>query len=375
MAGQIAFTITQEKLFSGLQQLIGVVDRKQTLEIISHLLFCLEKDGRLKILATDTQLELATFLKAEQTLQAGNITLPARKLFDICRTLPPESLLKITADEKRARIQVLKSKVRFSLLVLDPLEFPTLKAESSIIHFDLTQKKMKLLLEKTYFSMAQQDVRIYLKGLLFEIQDGEVRTVGSNAHRLSVCCIEARDVQLKAVERVILPRKTVLELLKLLNDEDTAVRITLSKMHATFNTKKVLLTSKLIDSNFPDHRRFIPSKVIKKLRVDREAFKQALHRVSILSNEKLHGMRLALQPGCLKLSAHNAEQELAEEELEVDYQGASLNLGFNVFYLIEALNTLPEGPVELSFGEENNCALLRSPSNEGLLFLIMPLRL
>lgn len=365
------FSIQREALLKPLQLMSGIVERRQTLPILSNVLLS-SRNGLLSITGTDIEIELIAELPLESGSD-GEITLPARKLLDICRTLPESSIIDISIDNERALLRSAKS--RFTLSTLPATDFPTMEnlvAQRSVI---LPQRTLKYLIDKTQFAMAQQDVRYYLNGLLLELSGDMVRCVATDGHRLSLCETSSSE-HYKEVSQVIIPRKAVAELSRLLSDSEEPLELKLSANFVRATLAGTTFTSKLIDGRFPDYKRVIPMNCDKQLITDKETLKQSLVRVSILSNEKYRGVRLALRDGSLMVSANNPELEEAEETLDVAYDGADLEIGFNVNYMIDALNAVDSPDVELNFSDSNSSSLIQSEF-DGMYskYVIMPMRL
>jgi DNA polymerase-3 subunit beta len=331
-------TIQRETLLKPLQQVTGVVERRQTLPILGNVLLSAGKKN-LKLTATDLEVEL----QAQATVgveEPGDITLPARKLLDIFRTLPEEAEISITVKNDKAQVQSGKS--RFTLATMPASEFPVVEKIKSARKFSLAQTDMHRLIDHTAFSMAQQDVRYYLNGLMLEPAGGVLRAVATDGHRLAMCELAA-DVGESSEQQVIVPRKGVQEL--------------------------------QIDGRFPDYQRVIPEGADKILGVNRELLRQALTRTSILSNEKYRGIRLDISKNILKIQAHNPEQEEAVEELEVDYNDDSMLIGFNVTYLLDVLGAIDGANVDLHLSDANSSALITKPGDDECRYVVMPMRL
>ncbi|MCG8427929.1 MAG: DNA polymerase III subunit beta [Chromatiales bacterium] len=363
--------VTQrDNLLKPLQQIGGVVERRQTLPILANVLINAEKD-QLTITATDLEVEMKTSAQVESEGEL-DFTLPARKLIDICRALPEEAEIQLSVESERA---VLKSgRSRFTLGILPAQDYPAIEPSVSSHHFAISQKLLKRLIDKTHFAMAQQDVRYYLNGMLLEVGDGMIRSVATDGHRLALS--EANCELEEGVEvQVILPRKAVLELSRLLEDSEEKVEVEISSNHIRLKMGDTSFTSKLIDGKFPDYQRVIPKGFDKTVIADRDELKQALQRTSILSNEKYRGIRFQFTSGLLQLLAHNPEQEEAEEEMEIDYAGEELVIGFNVGYLIEVLGVIDASTVKLSLSDANSSCLIQDSDTDDNKYVIMPMRL
>ncbi len=364
------FSIQREDFLKPLQQVIGVVERRQTLPVLGNVLINATKKY-IKLTATDLEVELQAQVNVA-VAEVGDITLPARKLLDICRTLPAEAQLDISVKKDRALVRSGKS--RFTLSTLPATEFPVVDKIKSAKRITLPQNKLHELIERTAFAMAQQDVRYYLNGLMLEAEDGILRAVATDGHRLALCQIEA-DTGDSSGDQVIVPRKGVQELHRLLEDSDAPVQIEVGSNHIRITTDDLRFTSKLIDGRFPDYHRVIPKNADKQLLVNRELLRQALTRTSILSNEKYRGIRLDVSENNIKIQAHNPEQEEAVEEIDANYTEENLVVGFNVTYILDVLNVLDSDDVSVSLSDANSSALINQPGSEDCRYVVMPMRL
>jgi len=362
-------TAEREKLLVPLQAVIGVVERRQTMPVLANVLLGVGQ-GRLSITATDLEVELvaATDVTVQQ---GGDVTVPGRKFLDILRALPEKTGVTIAVEGEKLVIRAGRS--RFSLSTLPATEFPVIEDINSQQTVQITRKDLLRLLEKTHFSMAQQDVRYYLNGMLLEIEGQTLRAVATDGHRLALC--EASLVaKAKSSQQVIVPRKGVLELQRVLTDEGSA-DIAIGTNHVRAQIGDVRFTSKLIDGRFPEYSRVIPAAAPTAIRADRDILRQALQRTAILSNEKYRGIRVTVKKNMITVQAHNPEQEEAEEEIEVAYSGSDLEVGFNVNYLLDALAAIDGQEVELGLTDSNSSCLIRSPGNASARYVVMPMRL
>lgn len=364
------FTINREQLLKPLQQVAAVVERRQTLPVLSNVLLEVA-DGRLALTGTDLELELVARLALEGDVQDGETTVPARKLVDICKSLPAEAEIKVESDGERLLLRSGRS--RFTLSTLPATEFPNLEEESGGVVFAIAPATLRQCIDRTAFSMAQQDVRYYLNGMLFELGDNRLRTVATDGHRLAMCDAEVPGLTDKA--QVILPRKGVMELGRMLGDTAGDVQVSVGKNHVRIIAGEITFTSKLVDGKFPEYDRVVPKNSQRKIDGDRETLRQALGRVAILSNEKYRGIRIQLSDSSLRIQANNPEQEEAEEEVSVDYSGGELEIGFNVSYLLDVMNTLQGEAVEIALGDANSSALIVDPAWRNALYVVMPMRL
>ncbi len=350
----------RDTLLAPLQSVSGIVERRHTLPILSNVL--LEKKGeRLTLLATDIEIQITTVTEGATGDGDGAVTVGARKLQEILRSLPDTAEISLLLEDKR--LQVRAGRSRFSLQTLPADDFPRMTlTEGDTRQFQMTQKDFRQLLGKTQYSMAAQDVRYYLNGLLLLVDGKELRAVATDGHRLAYASV-AIDTELPRQE-LILPRKTVLELNRLLVDSDEPLNITLASNQVRFAFGSVVLVSKLIDGKFPDYERVVPAALRNHMTIDRQTLMQAMQRAAILTNEKFRGIRVVLGDNSLKLIAANAEQEEAQEEIEVNYSGEAIDVGFNVSYLLDVLNNVHTDEVQWSFNDASSSALITVPGND-----------
>jgi len=365
------FSILREDILKPLQMISGVIERRQTMPILSNILLDLQ-DNEMIMTATDLEVELITRFPVEGDTTAGRTTLPARKFADICRTLPEGARLELQLDGERAKIKSGRS--RFTLSTLPADDYPSIKDADKISELSLTEHELKRIIAKTQFSMAQQDVRYYINGLLTEVTRDSLRTVATDGHRMSMC-VAAADANQDETMQFIVPRKGILELARLLKDTDKNVRLKFGTNHLRVEVDDIQFTTKLIDGKFPDYERVIPVNISNKVTANTENLKQALVRTSILSNEKYRGIRIVLSEDSLQAVAHNPEMEEAEEVVSVDYKGDNLEIGFNVSYIIDALNAIESEEVELCFGDANSSCLMLPKNGDNYKYVIMPMRL
>ena len=361
--------IKRETLLTPLQAIIGVVERKQTMPILANMLLQ-AKDNELRLTATDLEVELMTQVAANIEIE-GEITLPGRKLLDICRALQEGASIVISESNGKASVQSGRS--RFSLASLPAVDFPLIDDIQGQQKINLPQKELLKLIQKTHFSMAQQDVRYYLNGLLLENKDGKIKAVATDGHRLAFCETNIETPELLD-KQVIIPRKGVLELQRLLSGEGD-LSIELGKNHVRIQVNDSTYTSKLIDGRFPEYDRVVPKDTSNMIKAKKEELKDALQRTAILSNEKYRGIRLFLSQNNLALQAQNPEQEEAEESLEVEYTGDDIEIGFNVNYLLDALAVIESDEVIFSVIDGNSSCLMWEPGKDQYKFVIMPMRL
>lgn len=366
------FTIQREALLKPLQLVAGVVERKHTMPVLSNILLEL-RDQQLSMTGSDTEVELIGRVELDDaTCEEGEITVPGRKLMDICKNLPAESMISLRVEEQRLLISSGRS--RFSLTTLPASDFPVFEEVEQSFVFNINQGDLRYLVERTSFAMAQQDVRYFLNGLLLEASTGQLRAVATDGHRLAMCDVAAQVPQTE-VHQVILPRKGVLELARLTDNEEEDARIVLGGNFVRIEAPEFIFTSKLIDGKFPDYERVLPRGSDKLIELPRTELRDALGRASILTNEKYRGIRLLFTNGLLKLQANNPEQETAEEEMEIDYGAAELEIGFNVGYLQDMLNAMTADKVCLALSDANSSLLAREVGNDQSSYVVMPMRL
>lgn len=366
----LLFKGPRDQLLSPLQSVCGIVEKRHTLPILSNVL--LEKNGeKLTLLATDIEIQITTAAPAVGPEKAA-LTVGARKLQDILRSLPESAEISLSLDERRLQLKAGKS--RFNLQTLPAEDFPRMAAaDGQPTRLTLTQKQMKRLLGLVQYAMAQQDIRYYLNGLLLVTKGNDLIVVATDGHRLAYAS-ETLGEAMNAID-VILPRKTILELSRQLADNDEPLEIILTPTQARFNFGDIELVSKLIDGKFPDYERVIPQHHGKVIHLNRDQLLHSLLRAAILTNEKFRGVRLLLNPGSLKIISNNAEQEEAQEEIEIPYSGDALDIGFNVTYLLDVLNNVATEAVELRLADANSSALFHIPDNDRFKYVVMPMRI
>ena len=361
----------RDEILGPLSAVSGIIERRHTLPILSNVLIDRASDA-LSFLATDIEIQIKTQMDGAAGKEDMAITVGARKLLDILRALPESA--EVTLQQQDKRLLVKAGKSRFTLQTLPAEDFPRLaKPAGEAAKFKLEQKALRRLLSLVQYAMAQQDIRYYLNGLLMVVEDRSLKLVATDGHRLAFASLKlATDLPR---QEAIVPRKTVLELTKLLAENDEEVRIELSATQAAFSFGAVELVSKLVDGKFPDYTRVIPTQHKNKLLIEREPLRQALLRAAILSNEKFRGVRWVLADGSLKIVSSNAEQEEAHEELEVNYAGDSLDIGFNVNYLLDVLNNVAGNEIECAFGDSSSSALISYAAEKDFKYVVMPMRI
>ena len=364
------FSISREVLLKPLQQVAGVVERKQTLPVLSNILIAVD-GNQLSITGTDLEIELVARVELEESFPSSEITIQARKLLDICKSLPGGA--KIGFEKSEQKITVKSGRSRFSLATLPANEFPNLEKSTESLKFRINQRYLKNLLDGTSFAMAQQDVRFYLNGMLLEVSPNRLRVVTTDGHRLALSDAEV-DVSVDEKLQAIIPRKGVMELARLFCD-DCDVMLKISENHIRAESDSLTFTSKLIDGKFPDYERVIPKNGDKLVIGDKQEMLQGFSRVAILSNEKYRGVRIKVDQGVLDMEANNPDQEEAEETINVDYHGPVLEIGFNVSYLLEVLNAIGGDTINIKFSDSSSSALIQDADKDDSIFVVMPMRL
>ncbi len=364
--------IQRNDLLSPLQKVVGAIEKRQTMPMLGNVLIEAE-DGRVRFTATDLEILLRSEVVHDVGEGVGSATIPARKLLDICKALPESAEITLEANEEKGTLRAGNS--RFTLVCLPPQDYPMLETGPGASSVVLPAQSLQELLNKTAFAMANQDVRYYLNGLMLERFPRGLRAVATDGHRLTLCQIEAQIDSIDAGEQVIVPRKGVLELQRLLADEDGDVTLVFGAKHLRVETSSGEFVSKLIDGKFPDYNRVVPEDAGNRLLVSRTLFREALQRAAILSNEKYRGIRLMMGDDLLTLEAHNAEQEEAEERLPVEYSGDDLSIGFNVQYLLDVTTVMKGEQVMLALKDSNSSVLLTDPEDASAKYVVMPMRL
>ena len=363
--------INRETLLKPLSSVSSIVERRHTLPILSNLL--LEAKGdQLVLTATDLEMQISLSINTPIGAELAT-TISAKKLLDICRALPDNTEINMATSDSRVAVKAGKSK--FNLQTLPAVDYPvmTKAVGTDTVTITIPQNALKGLFKQVEFAMAQQDIRYYLNGLLFEIDGNRLNIVGTDGHRLSFTSTELSRSYDK--QNIIIPRKTIIELIKLLEDSDNEVSVEVSATQVNFSFNDIKLITKVIDGKFPDYTRVIPVGHQNNFTVDRMTVLLAMQRASILSNEKYRGIRMVLGTNSLRLISTNSEQEEAEEELEVNYTGDTLDIGFNVTYLIDVLNNVTSPEVVFSFADANSSCLLTVPNDDNYKYVVMPMRI
>lgn len=367
------FSLQREVFLKPLAQVVNVVERRQTLPVLANLLVQVA-DGQLSLTGTDLEVEMVGRIAVDGA-EDGETTIPARKLFDIVRALPDGS--KVTVSQSGDKVTVQAGRGRYSLASLPAGDFPSIDSFDATEQVNVPEAALKELIERTAFAMAQQDVRYYLNGLLLDLREDTLRCVATDGHRLALCeaPLDGEGQGGKQKRQIIVPRKGITELQRLLEGGDRVLELELARSHIRVKRDDVTFTSKLIDGKFPDYEAVIPIGADREVKIDREVLRAALQRTAILSNEKYRGVRIEVSPNQLKISAHNPEQEEAQEEVEADTVVDELAIGFNVNYLLDALTALREEQVVIQLRDANSSALVREASSQRSRHVVMPLRL
>ncbi len=365
------FSINRELLLKPLLLVSGAVERKSTLPILGNILFEISKQS-LTLTATDLELEMVAYADIDNQDDDGKLTIPARKLLDICKSLPENSLITFTTQDDTVKLSSGRS--RYSLSTLPATDFPNIEEWKGDVEFKLLKSELLRLIESTHFSMANQDVRYYLNGMSIESEGNEIRSVATDGHRLAICKISNDSLALPA-RQVIVPRKGILEIIRLLSSVDEVVDVYLGSNHIRIIDSEFSFTSKLVDGRFPDYRRVLPRNGDKIFITDKEQLRQVLSRASILSNEKFKGVRLNFSHSLLKITANNPEQEQAEEELEIDFPYENLEVGFNVSYVLDVLSAIKDEQVKFTLADANSSVVIEGADSGEALYVVMPMRL
>jgi len=362
--------IARDALLRPLQAVSGIVERRHTLPILANVLLE-QKDGRLNVTATDLEMQI-TAVSELAGKDGQSTTVGARKLQDLLRPLPDDASLNLDAAGSKMTVRAGRS--RLNLQTLPAADYPRISLGAEQLQtISLPQRDLRALLRLAEFAMAQQDIRYYLNGMLLVLDAGTLQAVATDGHRLSWASLAVAGSFTR--QEVILPRKTVLELAKLLEEVEDPVTIDILANQARFRFGNVELVSKVVDGKFPDYNRVIPTGHTKEIALKRTELLAALQRAAILSNEKFRGVRLVLGENTLRIICTNSEQEEAEEELEVPYQGDALDIGFNITYLLDALANLSSDEVRFAFGDANSSALVTMPGREDYKYVVMPMRI
>ena len=363
------FYITKEEVVKSLNQTLGVVEKRQTLPILSNILLEVDESS-LKLTATDLESEISTTSTVSNYKSGGKTTAPARKLSDLCRLMPDLAEIHFFLDGDNLKIETESGK--YNLSTLPSEDFPVFEIEDTQSQINISSQNLKNLITKTSFAMGNQDWRHYLNGLYMMIDDKVITTVATDAHRLAMATSSLNEASSESTSGIV-PRKSINEIGKLVGEESENVVIQLGQTSIAANVSGTTFVSKLIEGKFPDYEQVIPSGESSLLVVDRKNFSESLSRVSVLSSEKYKGVRIITKKDSLNISANNPEKEQGEENLPCEYQGEEIDIAFNVNYLQEILSTIDSEKIEINFfGSEKSC-LITDPNSENLKYVVMPL--
>jgi len=364
-------TISKQQLLTPLLIAAGAVDKKQSLAILSNMLLKLTKN-QLSLTATDLEIEITAYVPCITDQESGAITVPAKKMIDIIRSLEDDANPTLICKDNTLAIKAGRS--QFKLTTLSAEDYPAIEDEASDVEFTLKTADLARLLQSTYFAMAQQDVRIYLNGLFLELDTQSITAVTADGHRMAICRLPCQ--LLNQHHRLLIPKKGIQEMLRLLSHiTDDQVVLSASKNHFKLTTSQYIFSSKLIEARFPPYTKAIPKDQDKTVLIDRDQLKRALSRIVIMANEKLRAVLLQIQPNTLTLVATNQDHEEGIESLVAETEGESLDIGLNATYLLDVLNHVSEGPLRLSFSDTNHSILVQSLQDEHYQYIIMPMKL
>ncbi|MCM5682588.1 DNA polymerase III subunit beta [Schlegelella sp. S2-27] len=367
----IVLKAPQEKVLGALQAVSGIVERRHTLPILANVLIR-KTGGQVEFTTSDLEIQVRTMAELEGDAGNFNTSVGARKLIDILRSLPADQVVSLTANQNKLTLQGGKS--RFTLQTLPAEDFPLVQEAADFgPTFSVPQKTLKSLIGQVHFAMAVHDIRYYLNGILFVAEGKQLTLVATDGHRLALAQATL-EVEMPRQE-VILPRKTVLELQRLLKDEDTPIEMRFAGNQAKFSFSGMEFVTKLVEGKFPDYNRVIPKNHKNSVTLGRAPLLASLQRAAILTSEKFKGVRLSVEPGTLRIASSNAEQEEAKEELEIDYGGDTIEIGFNVTYLVDALANMSQDMVKLELQDANSSALITIPEQAGFKYVVMPMRI
>jgi DNA polymerase-3 subunit beta len=365
-------SLTQEEWLSALLKVSGIVDKKNTQPVLSNFLLDI-KDSKIEFTASDSEIQIKTILNHSSENELYKTTISTRKVLDILKVLQPNDEIKISDDNGKITLQSGKS--RFILQTLPALDFPLInEPEKEDCFFSIPQKTLKKMISNVSFSMATNDVRYYLNGVLFVIKEDLLSLVATDGHRLAYCEQEL-ETQISLEQAFIVPRKTIIELQKLLDEKDDFVEIVFSKNQSKFILKNTEVITKLIDGKFPDYKRVIPVNQENHLIIDRLNFLRAIQKASVLTNEKFKGVRFFLEQGLMRVSSQNSEQEEAFDELDIEYAGDVIDIGFNVGYIFDVVSNLESKDIKISLSDSSGSALITIPGNDQFKYVVMPMRI
>ena len=357
------FSILRETLLKPLQSLTSIADKRHTIPIMSNILINVSNEKQLTLTATDLELELIANLSLEGKIKEGITTVPARKLMDICRALPEECILEVTL-EKKNRMVIVSNNSRFVISTLPATDFPNIDAKFTENTLSIAERTILQLLRRTFFAMAQQDVRYFLNGLLLEVSDNTLKAVGTDGHRLALAEAKFDGNPFKEKLRAILPRKAVVELMRLLHEGKASISVLFGSKHLRLILNNYIFTLTLVEGRYPNYKRVIPLVGDNVMRANKEKLKQALRRAEILSNEKYKGVRMIFDDNLLQIVANNPEQEESHDKLAVQYKGEKVEIGFNVNYLLDVFNALEEDNAKFSLARNSGSVIIIGESGD-----------
>lgn len=364
------FIINRENLLTPLQQIVGVIEKRQTMPILANVLMSV-KDNFLTLTGTDLEIQLVSKIETTE-LSPGSITVPARKLLDLCRLLPGNADIQI--EQQDDKLKVLSGRSRFSLSCLPSDNYPEFAESEMDKQFSINAGKLKKSLEKTIFCMANQDVRYYLNGLLLNISNKKFKLVASDGHRLSIY-EDSLGEPTGYEARIILPRKGVLELYRLLDNPDIDLDIMFSSNNIKIAISNLVFSAKLVDAKYPDFSKVFQQSFFEPISVKKLGLKESLTRIAVLANEKFKGVTLDIVQGNIKISTHNPEHDEGEEDVSVEYNGEDLSIAFNAQYLLDAITNIDSDSVILTIANNVSTCFIDEPSQSEYRFIVMPMRI
>lgn len=363
--------INKEDLLPSLSQVISVVEKRQTLPILGNV-YIQTENNQLTLVGSDLETEITTVIN-NVNADDGEITVSARKFFDICRALADDSQIELAIDGNK--MNIVSGKSKFNLQTLAASEYPRLESNNWEIEFSVSQKDLSTLFSSTAFAMAQQDVRYFLNGLLLETSEGRIATIATDGHRLAKNSISAA-VSIENTVQSIIPRKAVQEIIKFVNaDSDDVLQIKINNSHISITSDNYHFISKLIDGRYPEYQKVIPNNLDKEILLDKSHFAEILTRTAILSNEKFRGISVSFKNGLLTVTSRNPDHEEATDEMAIDYQGEDTEIGFNVNYLLEAIRQCGSEKILFHFKDPATSGIIKEDGNDEKLYLIMPMRI
>jgi len=362
------FIIDRDHLLTPLQHIVNVIEKRQTMPILANILLVIQ-DNQLVLTGTDLEIQIIVRINLESKTD-GAITVPARKLLDICRLLPADAKIKFSLQDDKLKINSLRS--RFSLSTLPAEDYPEFVEDDFDYQFKMQASRFKKALDKTIFCMANQDVRYYLNGLMMNITNAQLKVVASDGHRLAVY-EDTIEHETGYETRIIIPRKGILELSRLLDDPETDLTIQFSENNIRICIKNLIFSAKLIDAKYPDFSKVFHQSFFPQIEIQKQVLRDALTRVSVLANEKFKGIAFDINPDSLRISTHNPDHEEAEEELLIDYQGEDISIAFNAQYFVDAVSNLDSELAYITIAENSSSCFIEDPNDPRFKFIVMPM--